>query len=651
MKSILLLGFPNAGKSTVFNLLSGGKRKVTNYSGITVDAASSELKSNSQYPEDQKLSICDLPGTYDINPTSIDEGITLSSLINKEQPFHLVAVVVDSERLEASLSLTMGLKEYLGENLVIIINKDDHKEFNRDKCKTIEQETGLKVISVSSRDPNSRELDRFLRDSAKPEALKLNKKLEVNEEALQYIPTKLHTEINIIDTESVHQNTLQRHTLSREIIEKLIKTSDKKAVLTRKIDKIILHPVLGSIVFFGIFYLIFHSIYTWAGPAMDLIDGSVGSFGEWVGAMLPEGLFNSLVTDGIIAGVGGVVIFLPQIMILFFLLSLLEQSGYIARAAVLSDKVMNIFGLNGKAFLPYLSGFACSIPGIMAARTMPDKKERMATIMTIPMITCSARLPVYILLIGTFVPEKTVFGFLNSQALSFFFLYFLGSFFSLFMALVFRLSLFKGKSSSFFMDLPFYQKPSILTAVKQSAGKGQIFLKKAGTIILVLSMIIWVASTFPRTDLKTLEGKSEVEVAAISLQNSTMGKIGQAIEPVIKPLGMDWKMGVGLLVAFGARELFVSTMGTIYALGDVDEESDTLRERMRAEINPATGRPLFDLAVAWSILIFFVFSLQCTSTLAILKRETGGWKTPMIMFGYMTALAYIGSYIAYTALS
>jgi ferrous iron transport protein B len=337
-------------------------------------------------------------------------------------------------------------------------------------------------------------------------------------------------------------------------------------------------------------------------------------------------------------------------MILFFLLSLLEQSGYIARAAVLTDKVMGYFGLNGKAFLPFLSGFACSIPGIMATRTIPDKRERMATILTLPMITCSARLPVYVLLIGTFVPSKTVLGIFNTQALSFFFLYFLGSFFALFMSLVFRLTYFKGKTSSFFIDLPLYQRPSLKMALKQCVNKGKLFLKKSGTIILALSIIIWVASTFPKADPQLLIGKTEQQIASISLEQSALGTIGRAIEPIIKPIGMDWKMGVGILVAFGARELFVSTMGTIYALGDVDEENEGLRARLMNEKNAITGEPVYNLAVAWSILIFFVFSLQCTATLAIIKKETEGWKAPLFAFAYMGGLAYVGSFIAYRLL-
>jgi len=653
MEKVLLVGFPNSGKSSLFNLLSGQSRKVTNYSGITVDSARGELKSNNTHPK--KLQIIDLPGTYNLVPTSIDEGLTTSFLLQiaNESKYHLVALILDIERLESSLSLALALKDLIGERLVLIINKDDKKQITEEQRKLLQTTTGLKVLATSCKSTNSREIDRFIRDNTSEEIVSVNGKITVSKSSLEYLPEyEKSNHLNILDsTKEVLEHLNTYHIQAREILSKIIQPDSKKAQFTGKVDRILVHPILGSIIFFAVFYLIFNSIYEWSGPLMDLIDGAVGDFGVWVGSLMSDGLLKSLIVDGIIAGVGGVIIFAPQIGILFFLLSLLEQSGYISRAAVLTDKVMSVFGLNGKAFLPYLSGFACSIPGIMAARTIPSKKERIATIMTIPMITCSARLPVYVLLIGTFVPESTVFGIFSAQALSFFFLYFLGSIFTLIVALIFRLTYYKGETSSFFIDLPLYQRPSIRSAFKSAGTKVLFFCKKAGTIILALSIVIWFASTFPRVNPSELVGKSEDQAASIQLERSIMGTIGKTIEPVLKPIGMDWKMGVGLLVAFGARELFVSTMGTIYALGEVDEESDTLRQRMMNEKDPITGKPIFNLAVAWSILIFFVFSLQCTSTLAILRRELGNWKQPMFMFTYMTVLAWVGSYITFNILS
>lgn len=650
-KKVLLIGFPNSGKSSLFNLLSGKKRKVTNYSGITVDAAEGELLSNEGY--DEQISIVDLPGMYNLVPTSIDEGVSLNHLLmfSSKDPYNLVALVVDIERFESSMSLCLALKELIGDNLILLINKDDKKVITNEQRKTIEEITGLRSLATSARKSNVREIDRFIRDNINDDIV-IKGKVNLSRECLDYIPDfKETSNISIIDDQKIILDELNSyHKKAREIVNLIVRPDLKRVKVTRQLDKVLVHPLWGSIIFFAIFYLIFNSIYEWAGPLMDGIDGLVGMLGEWVSNKLPDGYLKSLIVDGVIAGVGGVIIFAPQIGILFFLLSLLEQSGYIARAAVLSDRLMSVFGLNGKAFLPYLSGFACSIPGIMAARTIPSRKERIATIMTIPMITCSARLPVYILLIGTFVPEQKIFGIFNAQALSFFFLYFLGSFFALFMALIFRLTYFKGKTSSFFIDLPIYQRPRLRTALSIALQKVSFFCKKAGTIILILSIGIWFASTFPRLSPTDIVNKSPEQVASMQLEYSVMGRVGKTIEPVLEPIGMDWKMGVGLLVAFGARELFVSTMGTIYALGEVDEESSTLRERLKLEKDQETGEPKFNLAVAWSILIFFVFSLQCTSTLAILRRELGNWKQPVFMFTYMGILAWVGSFIAYNLL-
>ena len=647
MENVLLVGFPNSGKSTIYNMLTGQLRKVSNYSGVTVDSAVAELVSNSLH--EKKLGVVDLPGIYNLIPTSIDEGITTTSLIKDVDKYKTIAMVLDLDRLEASLSLLLAVKEILHRNIIVIINKNDHLLFTKEHEQRSQERLGMPVLSISAMNDNGVELDKFIREhSLNMQSVPTQPKIKLHSESRVYLPS-LQENVHFDETEAdvVIKNIKSHQAEAREIINAIYKHSTAKTRLTEKMDAIILHKFWGSLIFIAIFYLIFHSIYTWAGPAMDFTEGLVLSLGDIIANYLPDNWIKSLVIDGVIAGVGGVVIFVPQIMILFFLLSLLEQSGYISRAAVLTDKIMSVFGLNGKAFLPYMSGFACSIPAIMAARSIPSQKERVATIMTIPMITCSARLPVYVLLIGTFIPSITYFGFLNSQALAFFFLYFLGSFMALVMAKVFRLTLFKGETSNFIIDLPHYEKPSFKFAFRQALRKGQLFLKKAGTIILGLSVLIWVLSTYPSPDASMIDGKTDEEVSAITLQNSYLGQTGKLIEPALAPMGMDWKMGVGVLVAFGARELFVSTLGTIYALGDVDEESATLRERMHSEINPATGEPVFNTAVAWSILIFFVFALQCISTLAILRRELGGWKYPAIMFLYMGALGYAGAFLAY----
>ena len=374
---------------------------------------------------------------------------------------------------------------------------------------------------------------------------------------------------------------------------------------------------------------------------MGFIEDSMMNIANFVAPFIPAGIFRDIFVDGVMAGLSGVVVFLPQIMLLFFLLSLLEESGYIARASLVADRVMGLFGLSGQAFLPYLSSFACSIPGIMATRTINDKKERLATLMTIPLITCSARLPVYILLVATFVPAQKIGGVLSLQALAFFGLYFLGSFCALFMAKIFRLTYFKGKSQYFVIDLPKYNIPHFGRALKNAWKKGSSFVLKAGKIILFFSLIIWALSYFPHNENLS---KSE------QLEHSYLGTMGKAIEPAIRPLGMDWKMGIGLLVAQGARELFVSTMATIYALGDVDENSPTLRARLQNERSPQTGELVYTPAVVCSLLLFFVFSLQCISTLAVVRSETGSYKIAAVMFLYMGALAYGSSFLVYQLL-
>lgn len=648
MEKILLVGFPNSGKSTIFNMLTGQLRKVSNYSGVTVDSASAELISNNI--NDIKISVVDLPGVYSLVPTSLDEGVTTTSLIKDCLKYKTIAMIFDLDRFEASLSLMLAVKELLNKKIIVIINKNDHQLFTDEHAKKLEKRIGVPVFSISAINEDEKKLDKFIRSHVQPEEQFSHDSvvIKVHAESKQFMPDLVETEhFQEVSSTEVIKCIKAHQSESREIINNIYSHSEVKTKLTQKIDSIVLHKFWGTLIFIGIFYFIFHAIYSWAGPLMDFSENIVSSFGDLISPYLGNGFFKSLVIDGVIAGVGGVVVFLPQIMILFFLLSLLEQSGYISRAAVLTDKVMSLFGLNGKAFLPYMSGFACSIPAIMAARSIPSHKERACTIMTIPMITCSARLPVYVLLIGTFIPRVSYFGIFNSQALAFFFLYFLGSFFALVVAKIFRLTLFKGETSNFIIDLPHFEKPSLKFAIKQALRKGKVFLKKAGTIILGLSILIWFLSTFPAPRNELVENKTPEEISSLTLEGSYLGQTGKFIEPALRPMGMNWKTGVGLLVAFGARELFVSTMGTVYALGDVDEESASLRDRLQSEINPVTGQPVFNTAVAWSILIFFVFALQCISTLAILRREMGSWKYPAFMFAYMGVLGYVGATIAY----
>jgi len=663
--SVLLVGPPNSGKSSIYNLLTGKFRHVSNYSGITVDNASCELLSNKS--EERKISVVDLPGINGLLPGSYDEAMTVKAILGMDteiSSFNGVALVLDMNRLEFSLGLLLYLRDLLGGNhtVMAIINKADTQEvLPPEKLAILKDRVGVDMLPFSALKGDVQVLDKFLRQNLKSEPAKPSKKLLVTKRALDYFKlSREKVSEHLIVVDDSHEGELlakveKYHRDARKILDDIF--SDEKApkvLLTERVDKILLHPLWGSLVFIAIFYLLFHAIYSWSAPIMDLIDSLIGWCGGKISSVMADGLLKSLVIDGVLAGVGGVIIFLPQILILFFLLSLLELSGYISRAAFLTDRMMGFFGLSGKSFLPYLSGLACAVPAIMATRTIPNRFERIATIMTIPLMTCSARLPVYILLIGTFIPGTKVLGIFNLQALSFFFLYFLGGASALIIAKLLRLSFFKGEGAGFLMDLPLYQRPPMVTALKYSWRQGKIFLMKAGTIILAFSIVFWVASTFPRpTDaqLSTLEGKSEAEVASFTLENSLIGRIGKGIEPVLTPIGMNWKMGVGILVAFGARELFVSSMGTMYALGDVDETSESLRERLKNEVDVTTGQPVFNTGTVWALLLFFVFSLQCTSTLAMVTRETGGFVLPVIMFLYMGLIGYGMAFLAHSFLT
>ncbi len=627
---VALTGFPNCGKSSLFNKLTGLERKTSNYSGITVDQATGLVSKDTE----TLFTLIDLPGIYQLSPGSLDEAVTVHELIEGE--INTLCVLVDFQRLESSLALVLSLKEHFSGNIFVLINKDDKGELSSNLLQQISEHLGVNVYACSVLSSHTEDLKNIFLKHLSNSTLQLREKIAVSSFALlkesKGFIVKNHDEIILAN----QKNNIESRALLGDF-----QTAQNKNKLTQKIDALLLHQVFGGIFFVLIFYGIFHLLYQGAEPVMSFIEDSMMNLANVISPFIPAGILRDIFTDGIMAGLSGVVVFLPQIMLLFFLLSILEESGYIARASLVADRIMGIFGLSGQAFLPYLSSFACSIPGIMATRTISDKKERLATLMTIPLITCSARLPVYILLIATFVPAKKVGGFFSLQALAFFGLYFLGSISALIMAKIFRLTYFKGKAQHFVIDLPKYNIPNFGRALQFAWKKGSSFVLKAGKIILFFSLIIWALSYFPR---------SNQENKSVQLEQSYLGMMGKAIEPVISPLGMDWKMGIGLLVAQGARELFVSTMATIYALGDADENSPTLRARLQNERSPKTGELIYTPAVVCSLLLFFVFSLQCISTLAVVRSETGSYKIAGFMFFYMGLLAYGSSFLAYQLL-
>lgn len=658
MKKLLLIGCPNAGKSAVFNLLTGKNRKVANYSGVTVDFAVAGLRSNAVF--DEKIELVDLPGIYSLCPHTEDEAVTVGALCGENHDLkdaEGIVLVLDFIRMESSLKLYLAIKKVWNGPIATIINKcDTVMQKERALRSSLASELKTEFLALAALSDSPQNVDEFVRKSLRRSEQKTTEPLLLSKRAyddfIKYFPTvDKNMKVSLVDEQQVHCLIDEDGKSAILLAKRLDKNHNcPRYAQTISIDKMLLHPFWGIIIFILIFYLLFLAIYSWSTPFMDFIDFAVGGVSTFLSGILPAGFFESLLVDGVIAGIGASLVFLPQIFILFFLISILNQSGYISRASILTDRIMSRFGLNGKAFLPFLSAFACSVPAIMATRTIKDRKERFATIMVLPFITCSARLPVYILLIGTFVTQGKIWGGLDKQALSFFFLYFLGTIVALIFAKIFRLSFFKGKSSSFVIELPHYQRPRLRQALREALAQSKIFIRKVGTIILFFSMVIWALSTFPKVPQEMNINKTESQQKALALEYSYIGKMGKGIEPVIQPLGFDWKMGVGIISAFAARELFVSTLGTIYALGDVDETSSNLRERISREKNSETGLPIYNMAVAWSLIIFFAFACQCMSTLAIVKRETESWKYPIFMFVYMLLFAYASSWITYRML-
>jgi ferrous iron transport protein B len=436
----------------------------------------------------------------------------------------------------------------------------------------------------------------------------------------------------------------RRFVWSDGIIEEALTRPSTDRGWSDRVDQVVLHPVLGIGLFIGVMVLFFQIIFTVAAPLQELMEGGVALGGAWLGSMMSEGLFKSLLIDGVIAGVGGVVVFLPQIALLLLLIALLEGSGYMARAAFVIDRVMGWAGLEGRCFIALLSSYACAIPGIMATRSIPDPKSRLATIMAAPFMTCSARLPVYGLLIGAFVPATTVGGIFSLQGLVLFGLYALGSLSALLAGLIFKRGLLRGKTYPFYMELPPYRLPSWRVMLSYVWRGVKAFLRKAGGIILVASMVLWATLTFPQVEPPT--GLTPSQEQAYQIEHSAAATVGKALEPVIAPLGFDWKIGVGLVASLAAREVIVATLAQIYAFEGGEDDVQGLGERMKAATRE-DGTPVYDLATVLSLLVFFVYALQCVSTLAVMRRETSSWRWPAIAFVYMTALAWVASFITY----
>lgn len=615
---IALVGCPNSGKTSLFNILTGSRQKVGNYPGVTVERKEGLLKT----PQGLEFKVLDLPGTYSLEAATLDEEVTRQVLTGdhhlEKSPPSLLVVVVDATNMERQLNFVLELKK-LGIPLLMALNMMDlaTRRGLKLNLEILSQELEIPVIPVISTRKKSTGSLLVAIESA------LQKPLE---------PARLKTDSNAISL-SPKEALKARYQQIDQILQRAKETPLEPSRVTETLDHIFLHPFWGTILLVAVLTFTFQAVFNGATIPMEWMEQGVNGVGNWLGQILPASWFRSLLVDGVIAGVGSVIVFLPQILLLFFILLLLEDSGYMARAAFLMDRHMGRVGLHGRAFIPLLSSFACAIPGIMAARTIENPRDRLVTILIAPLMACSARLPVYTLLIAAFIPNQKIWGPLRLQGLVMLGLYLLGALSALAVAWVFKKLIWKERKSLFLLELPTYKWPNWRNVFHGMWERAQIFLKRAGGIILVAAILMWFLSSFPKPKTPPAPGENPIRY-------SYAGKIGQAIEPLIAPLGFDWSIGVGLVTGVAAREVIVGTLGTLYAVeaggeGEANQQlSQTLSQR-------------WSLATGLSLLVFFVFAMQCLSTLAVVRRETNSWKYPILQFSYLTAMAYGASWLTY----
>lgn len=693
--NVALIGNPNTGKTSVFNHLTGLNQQVGNYPGITVEKKEGICK----LPRGLKAHILDLPGTYSLNASSLDENVVIELLLNKnDKDYPDVAVVVsDVENLKRNLLLFTQIKD-LGLPTILVINMADRmkrKAISLD-IPLLEKQLKTKIALVSARKKEGIEELKELITNFKhisdepcvnasviaPDYFDRLKKAFPNQ-SLYKLWLVITQDVNfgkidrkkpdgIASFKTENTSTLkrlqQKETILRyQFINGVLReglTVDKENAkdLRARLDRILTHKVWGYLIFFGILLLIFQAIYDWSSYPMDFIDGTFASLGEWVKQVLPAGAFTNLISEGIIPGLGGIIIFIPQIAFLFLFISVLEESGYMSRVVFLMDRIMRRFGLSGKSVVPLVSGTACAIPAVMASRNIESWKERLITILVVPFTTCSARLPVYLIIIALVIPEEK-FLFFNLQGLTLMLLYLLGFGMAIFSAFILN-KILKIKSKTYFViEMPNYKLPMLKNVAINVIEKTKSFVVGAGKIILAISIVLWVLASYgPGEKFENAETyvteniaaanatQDEIDkhVASYKLENSYIGIMGKFIEPAVSPLGYDWKIGIAIVSSFAAREVFVGTLATIYSVGSDEEE--TIKRRMAAEVNPILGGPLFNLASGISLLLFYAFAMQCMSTLAIVKRETNTWKWPVLQLGIMTAIAYVAALVAFQLL-
>ncbi|PYS91806.1 MAG: ferrous iron transport protein B [Acidobacteria bacterium] len=640
--TIALAGNPNAGKTTLFNALTGLKQKVANYPGVTV-----ERKIGVWDVAGNSARLIDLPGLYSLDTTSIDEKIAGDVLLGKIDGIarpDVVVAVVDATNLERNLYLVTQIVEY-GIPVVIALTMIDvfEKQKHEIDIARLEKKLGVRVVAIDAK------TGRGVED--------LERQVSAARDSTPNVPIAFHGDVN----DDTNAKIFSRYKFISDAIQDSVRHNDRDAHrVSDKIDRVLTHKFFGLVILVAVLLLIFQTIFTWATVPMDLLDSGFGSLGDLVRSAMSAGVLTDLIVDGIIAGVGGILVFLPQILLLFLFISLLEDSGYMARAAFLMDRLMSRVGLHGKAFLPLISSFACAIPGIMATRTIEDQRDRFATIMIAPFMSCSARLPVYTLMIAAFFAGQTVLGFISLGAVLMLAMYSLGILVAVVVAFILKRTVLKAPPPPFIMELPPYRMPNIRTVFTNMLERSWLFVKRAGTVILAISIILWALMYFPRTEVQSskfnIQGEeqlgtpnSEPGTASGSeqLRNSFAGKLGHVIEPVIAPLGFDWKIGVALIASFAAREVLVSTLSIIYNVGkEQDAQSQSLVSALHDE-KKADGTPVWTPLTALTLMVFFVLAMQCMSTVAVVRRETNSWRWPIFMVVYMTGLAYFAAFLTY----
>lgn len=699
--NIALIGNPNSGKSSLFNLLTGLRQKVGNFPGVTVE----KKEGGFTLPNKQDCIVLDLPGTYSLYPRRSDEWVSYKQLMTPEkgESIDLAVVVVDASNLRRNLlyvsqvidlkipvvvALTMvdlakkrGIKidvDCLSREMqvpVVLVNARTGKGIEQLKS-TVAQMLNIEVTMQDffPIEDLAKEAIGEMRDLIPTlgnygaihhlinhESFELGSDIQEKIEAIEEKYKFNHTKIQAEDIQLRYQKI--RQVMLKSVEEESI---EKRKLFSEQLDHFFLHRTWGYLIMGVVLFILFQSVFWVAEYPMNLIESGVGMLGGWLGSVLPSGWIADIVVNGILAGLGGILVFVPQIMILFGLITLLEDTGYMARISFLSDRIMRRVGLNGKSVMPMIGGFACAVPAIMSARNIENKKERLLTIMVTPFMSCSARLPVFTILASMVVPNKNILGIFSLQGLVLMGLYVLGIVIALLVSYVMNLFIKIKEKSFFILELPVYRQPRWKNILYTMVEKAKVFVFDAGKVIMIISLVLWAFSSFGPTEKRNKieenyailikndpvnESRYQAEKSSALLENSYAGIMGRSIEPVIRPLGYDWKIGIALITSFAAREVFVGTMATLYSVGEnADENSETLRNKMNAA-KRADGTQVYTTATGYSLLIFYLLAMQCMSTLAVVKRETGSWKWPIIQLIYMTGLAYLLSFIAYQLLS